>query len=108
MHTNESNFNIPKTYTNTKMKTSKKIRLKILIYASYIILIDQITKFLVLVGLGYERSINLIPNLLNLSLVRNKGAAFSLFSNSTTLLTIISILASCLLISLIIKFTPRS
>ncbi len=108
MHTNKSNFNILKTYTNTKMKPSKKIRLKIIIYAFYIILIDQVTKFLVLVGLGYERSINLIPNLLNITLVKNKGAAFSLFTNATTFLTFTSFFASFLLIIIILKSPPKS
>ena len=105
---NKSSFNIPKTYTNYKMNSSKNIRLKILIYAFYIILIDQLTKFLVLFSLGFEKSINIIPSLLNLTLVKNKGAAFSLFSNATTFLTITSIVASLLLITLIYKSPPRS
>ena len=58
--------------------------------------------------LEFERSKNIIPNILNFTLVKNKGAAFSLFSNSTTLLTITSILASLLLIILIIKYPPKS
>ena len=82
--------------------------MNIIIYSFYIILIDQISKFLVLINLGFDRSINIIPNLLNFNLVKNKGAAFSLFSNSTTYLTIISIFASLLLITYIIKSPPRS
>ena len=105
---NKSSFNIPKTYTNYKMNSSKNIRLNILIYSFYIILIDQITKFIVLFSIGFERSINIIPSLLNLTLVKNKGAAFSLFSNATTFLTITSIVASLLLITLIFKSPPRS
>ena len=105
---NKSSFNIPKTYTNYKMNSSKNTRLKILIYAFYIILIDQVTKFLVLFSLGFEKSINIIPSLLSLTLVKNKGAAFSLFSNATTFLTITSIFASLVLITLIYKSPPRS
>ena len=108
MFSNKSNFNITKTYNTTKMNSSKNIKLKIILYASYIILIDQISKFLVLFFLGFERSINIIPNLLNLTLVKNKGAAFSLFSNATTFLTITSIFASLLLIILIFNSPPRS
>ena len=59
-------------------------------------------------NLGFGRSRNIIPNLLNFTLVKNKGAAFSLFSNSTNLLTITSILASILLITIILRYTPRS
>tara|TARA_B100000579_G_scaffold66933_1_gene50048 strand:+ start:497 stop:967 length:471 start_codon:yes stop_codon:yes gene_type:complete len=90
------------------MNSFRDRRLKLIIYSLYIVLLDQISKFLVLISLGFERSKNIIPNLLNFTLVKNKGAAFSLFSNSTTLLTITSIFASFLLIILILKFPPRS
>ena len=58
--------------------------------------------------LGFDRSKSIIPNFLNFTLVKNKGAAFSLFSDSTTLLTIASIIASLILITLILKYPPRS
>ena len=90
------------------MNSFKNRRLKILIYSFYIILIDQISKFSVLIILGFERSTNIIPNLLNFTLVKNKGAAFSLFSDSTTLLTITSVFVSLLLITIIIKFPTRN
>ena len=105
---NKSNFNISKTSINTKMKQSNNKSLKILINSFYIVIIDQISKLLVLKILGFEKSHNMIPNILNFTLVKNKGAAFSLFSNSTSLLTIISILVSFLLITLIIKSPPRT
>jgi len=85
---------------------SRKIRT--IIYSFYIVLIDQVSKFIVLNKLGFERSQNIIPNLLNLNLVINRGAAFSLFSNSTNILTIISILTSLIIIILLLKYTPRS
>ena len=105
---NKSNLNILKKSINTKMNSLKNRRVKILIHSFYIILIDQISKLSVLRTLGFERSKNIIPNILNFTLVKNKGAAFSLFSNSTTLLTITSIFASLLLITLIIKYPPKS
>ena len=82
--------------------------LRVIVFSFYIILLDQVSKFLVLSTLGFERSKNIIPNLLNFTLVKNKGAAFSLFSNSTNILTITSILTSVLLITIILKFPPRS
>ena len=82
--------------------------MKIIAYSLFIILLDQASKFLVLSTLGFERSKNIIPNLLDFTLVKNRGAAFSLLSNSTSLLTIISILASLLLITVIIRFPPGS
>jgi|TARA_B100001250_G_scaffold19736_1_gene16860 signal peptidase II len=90
------------------MISFKSRSLKTLAYSLYIILLDQVSKFLVLSTLGFERSKNIIPNLLNFTLVKNKGAAFSLFSNSTNILTITSILASLLLITIILKSPPRS
>ena len=79
-------------------------RIKMIIYSFYIILIDQISKILVLHKLGFETSKNIIPNLLNFNLVKNTGAAFSLFSNSTGFLSLISVLASLLLITIILKY----
>tara|TARA_B100000965_G_scaffold273985_1_gene232013 strand:- start:3052 stop:3540 length:489 start_codon:yes stop_codon:yes gene_type:complete len=90
------------------MNSFKQRRIKIIVYSLYIILTDQISKLLVLRILGFDRSKTIIPNLLNFTLVKNKGAAFSLFSNSTTLLTIISVFASLLLITLITRFPPKS
>ena len=88
MHINKSIINIIKTYINSKMKLFMRRRMKILAYSFCIILLDQVSKFLVLSTLGFERSKNIIPNLLNFTLVKNKGAAFSLFSNSTNFLTL--------------------
>ena len=108
MHINKSIINIIKTYFNIKMISFKSRKMKIIAYSLFIILLDQVSKFLVLSTLGFERSINIIPNLLNFTLVKNKGAAFSLFSNSTNILTITSIIASLLLITIILKSPPKS
>ncbi|WP_269605280.1 signal peptidase II [Prochlorococcus marinus] len=82
--------------------------MKILIYSLFIVLSDQVSKYLVLSTLGFERTKNIIPNLLNFTLVQNKGAAFSLFSNSTNFLTITSVVASLLLITIILRSPPKS
>ena len=82
--------------------------MKMIIYSFFIVLLDQVSKFLMLSILGFERSKTIFPNLLNFTLVKNKGAAFSLFSNSTNILTIISILATLILIIIIFKFPPKS
>ena len=105
---NQPIINFPKTYINNKMNPLKNRRLTIIIYSFYIILIDQLSKLLVLKLLGFEKSKTIIPNILNFTLVKNKGAAFSLFSNSTNLLTIISVFTSLILITLIIRFPPKS
>ena len=91
-----------------KMNILNSKRLKTIIYSFYIILVDQVSKLLIMNTLGFERSKNIIPNFLNFTVVKNKGAAFSLFSNSTSFLTIISILTSLLIITIILKFPPKS
>ena len=108
MHINKSFINIIKTYINSKMISIKSRKVKIIAYSLFIILLDQVSKFLVLSTLGFERSKNIIPNLLNFTLVKNKGAAFSLFSNATDFLTIISVITSLLLITIILKSPPKS
>ena len=108
MHINKSIFNNIKMYINSKMISFKIRSMKTIIYSSYIILLDQISKFLVLSIFGFNRSETIIPNLLNFTLVKNKGAAFSLFSDSTNILTIISIIVSLLLVTIILKYPPKS
>jgi len=90
------------------MNKIKNKKLKLLLYSFCIITIDQISKFSILRILGEKKTINIIPSLLDFTLAKNRGAAFSLLSNSTALLTIISIIASLLLITLIIKSPTKS
>tara|TARA_B100000965_G_scaffold168929_1_gene140910 strand:+ start:1558 stop:2040 length:483 start_codon:yes stop_codon:yes gene_type:complete len=90
------------------MNRFRSRRMKTIIYSFFLILIDQISKLLILYTIGFEKSINIIPNLLNFTLVKNKGAAFSLFSNSTNILTLTSVLTTLILIIIISIFPPRS
>ena len=108
MHIGKSIFNNIKTYINRKMNSFKSKSMKTITNSFYIILLDQFSKFLVLNIIGFDRSKNIIPYLLNFTLVKNKGAAFSLFSNSTTILTAVSILVSLFLIIIILKYPPKS
>ena len=105
---NKSNIIATKKIINDKMILFKNRKLKILYYSFTIILLDQLSKFLILNKLGFEKSINIIPNLLNFTLVKNKGAAFSLFNDSTTILAIISVLASFLIVIFILKSLQSS
>jgi len=57
-----------------------------------VVLIDQIAKFLVLRYLSPETSVSLIPQVLDLTLVRNSGVAFGLFSGyAPALFTVITV-----------------
>ena len=46
-----------------------------------LVLTDQLTKFLALRYLSPQNSISVVPHILDLTLVRNRGVAFGLFSN---------------------------
>lgn len=50
----------------------------IVVFSSLIILIDQITKFLVRNNLLESQQINIIANLLSLRFIKNEGAAFGI------------------------------
>lgn len=72
-----------------------------MLYALLIILlvaVDQIVKYLVRAHIALGEVVDFIPHLLGLTYVRNTGAAFSLFSEHTWLLTLISA-AACLCIA---------
>ncbi len=57
-----------------------------------VVLIDQFSKFLALQYLSPQSSLSLIPHVLDLTLVRNSGVAFGLFSNyAPALFTVITI-----------------
>ncbi len=90
------------------MNKSKNNRLALIVCSLIIILLDQVTKYIVLNRIPYGESFILIPNILEITLVKNTGAAFSLFSNSTALLTFISLIVSAALIIILWKYTPRS
>jgi len=108
MHINKSIIPIIETNNNRQMNQFHNREMKQIIYSFYIILIDQVSKFLILNTLGFEKSKNIIPNLLNFTLVKNKGAAFGLLSNSTNLLTIISVLTSLILLLILLISPPKS
>ena len=67
----------------------------------FIILIDQITKYLML--FNYKNAINKNFLLFRLDFVKNYGAAFNLFSGSRIFLSCISIIFSILLTYLILR-----
>ncbi|RME07297.1 MAG: signal peptidase II [Deltaproteobacteria bacterium] len=59
-----------------------------------VFLLDQFTKWLVLRSIAYQEVQEVIPHLLNLTNVWNRGAAFSLFSEwSAYLFIVISVVA---------------
>ncbi len=83
------------------------------IISSGIIVLDQITKFLVDLNMSLHQSIEIIPNFFNLTYIRNTGAAFGLFAGDPTMgriifFTLFSFLAIGCLIYLIKNLRPGS
>ena len=62
-------------------------------------LIDQASKLRIVHLLSDKDFIQLIPQIIHLRLVRNTGAAFSLFNNSTPILSLLSLFISIGLIT---------
>ena len=71
-------------------------RLRNLAYTSAVIVLvlDQLSKALAVANLPLGSSSAFLPGLLSLQLVRNSGAAFSLFSGNPQLLGLVSLLVS--------------
>ena len=58
----------------------------------FIVLLDQLSKFFVLRYLSLQNSVSVVPRVLNLTLIHNRGVAFGLFSGYTPVLfTVITV-----------------
>ena len=79
----------------------------LLIISSIIVLADQASKFFVLNFLELGTDYSFIPYLIQFKLVRNHGAAFSIFSNYPEILGIVSFLVSIALIVVIIQQSSK-
>lgn len=58
-----------------------------------VVLLDQVTKILVLKLMTLGQSIPIIPNALNLTYIQNRGAAFGMLANHRWVFMVISIVA---------------
>ena len=78
-----------------------KTKLNFLYLSITLILLDQLTKYLML--FNYTKFVNKDFLLFRLDLVKNYGAAFNILSGSRIFLSIISIIFSIILINLILR-----
>ncbi len=78
-----------------------------LIAALVVVVLDQLSKHLALRHLPPGYGTPLWPGLLNLQLVRNTGAAFSLFTGLPRLLGLVSLVVSVALLLWILRRPPR-
>ena len=80
------------------MSTKQLNSIRILVTSLLIAGSDQLTKYLALKYLTENNTLTLIKGLIKLNLTKNTGAAFSLFTQYTSLLTIISFSVTIFLI----------
>ena len=64
---------------------------KIIIFTLLFILIDQLSKILIVGNLELDHEISIIPSFFSLMYIRNTGAAWGMFSNGTIILAIFSL-----------------
>ena len=62
------------------------------LFAAGIVAADQFTKFLVLENIPLHAHVDFLPGLLNLTYVRNTGAAFSSFEGAQWLFVVVFVL----------------
>ncbi|MDE7264294.1 MAG: signal peptidase II [Anaeroplasmataceae bacterium] len=68
-----------------------------------LLVFDQLTKYLAELLIQKGSEVTLIPHLLNATLTYNTGAAWSFLSNQTWILTVISFIASVVLVYFLTK-----
>lgn len=64
---------------------------------------DQLVKWLVRTGIPLGGSVDFIPRVMDLTYVRNTGAAFSIFASHTWALALLSAVASVVLAALLVR-----
>ena len=73
------------------------------LFVAALIAIDQLVKFWVRANIPLGADVSFLPHILQLTYVQNTGAAFSLLREHTWILTVISAIASVLLVLLLVK-----
>lgn len=74
----------------------KKSFIFAVITAAALLVIDQITKYLVVSHFSLGKSVTLIPGLINLTYIHNRGAAFGIFQNQTLPFILVTVFALAL------------
>lgn len=67
---------------------------KILIFSTIVVIIDQLIKNIIISNFKYQDLQYIIPNFFYITKVKNTGGAWSILSNNTNLLLIISIICT--------------
>lgn len=78
-----------------------------ILLAFAIAVIDQYTKHLVTVNIGYGEKLSVIDDFFYITFHENKGAAWGMFQNATIYLIIIGIAATAVMVFVLFKFKNR-
>ena len=65
--------------------------------AAALVALDQLVKYLVMTNIPFGEHVPFIPHILELTYVKNTGAAFSIFSDHTWALALVSLVMSIVL-----------
>ncbi len=79
-----------------------------LIPFAIVVIADQITKALTAGRLAVGEGFTLIPNFLDITYVKNEGAAFGIFQGKKWLLIIVALLVFAAVIFYVVRYKPRS
>ena len=71
--------------------------------ASFVFLLDRVTKIAAANNLSYGRSIKILPNIFHFTFILNKGTAFGLLRGQNAALALLSVLAITLIIFYVLK-----
>lgn len=78
------------------------------IIAAAVIAADQLTKFAVVVSIGLQESVDLIPGVFRFTYIRNEGAAFGMLSSHRWIFIVLSIAAIVGIIVFVILKKPKN
>ncbi len=68
-----------------------------------LVALDQVVKYLVVANIPLGEHVPFLPYIMDLTYVQNTGAAFSIFSQHTWILTVISLVVSVILVAALWK-----
>ena len=88
---------MPNTAYNASQKKKRINNIVSILSLFLILLIDQVSKAVISSRLSVGRSIPIIKNVLHITFVKNTGAAFGLFKNSTYFFIAVSVIAVMLI-----------
>jgi signal peptidase II len=89
-----------------KGNTARRLRTRVAVFVcvtAVALCIDQVTKALAMRRLSSLNSVEIIPGLLSLRLLRNPGASLGLGSGSTWVISIVAIMACVALVVMVVR-----